>query len=104
MAIYRQEILEHLVSVRNRLNPDLVIGPSVNDVHQDHQVISMEMIRAFKNSSSIISYELPWNNTKFVTNFFVELGERHLSKKVSVLGNYTSQIKLNRSYFTSDFV
>lgn len=104
LSTYRQEILEHLVKVRSEINPDLVIGPSINDVHQDHQVISMEMIRAFKNSSSIICYELPWNNTKFVTNLFVELEEAHLSKKINVLKNYISQIKLNRPYFTSDFV
>jgi LmbE family N-acetylglucosaminyl deacetylase len=60
---HRQDILEELMKIRKEFNPQLVIGPSLNDFHQDHQVVAWEMIRAFKTVSSIISYELPWNHT-----------------------------------------
>ena len=40
---------------------DLVVLPNSTDVHQDHQVINREGIRAFKHSS-ILGYELVWNN------------------------------------------
>lgn len=101
---HRQEILEELVRIRKDLTPDLVIGPSLNDYHQDHQVIAWEMTRAFKNNSSIICYELPWNHAKFNTQMFVKLEETHIRKKVELLKNYKSQQTLNRSYFSEDFI
>ena len=45
---YLQEILEELVRTKNMFRPDLVIGPSLNDLHQDHQVFALEVTRAFK--------------------------------------------------------
>ena len=101
---YRQEILEELVRIRKDFAPDLIIGPSLNDYHQDHQVVAWEMIRAFKNTSSIICYELPWNHVMFNTQLFVKLEERHVKKKVELLSNYKSQLILNRPYFSKDFI
>ena len=39
---FRQEILEDLVVIRNRLKPDLILMPSPNDLHQDHNTLSQE--------------------------------------------------------------
>lgn len=100
----RQEILEELVSIRKSFNPDLVIGPSLNDYHQDHQVIANEMVRAYKTSSSIICYELPWNHVTFDTNFFVELAEKDIETKQKMLKHYKSQFIVERHYFQSDFI
>lgn len=76
---HRQEILEELVKIREAFSPDLAIGPSLNDYHQDHQVVSNEMIRAFRNTSAIICYELPWNHVRF----FVKLEKATLRKRLS---------------------
>lgn len=101
---HRQEVLEELVRTRKEYSPDLVIGPSLNDYHQDHQVVAWEMVRAFKNSASIISYELPWNHVRFNTQLFVRLEERHIDRKIALLSHYQSQISLNRPYFSEDFI
>lgn len=101
---YRQEILEEMVEIRNRFKPDLVIGPSLNDYHQDHQVVANEMVRAFKTASSIISYELPWNHVKFDTQLFVRLDRKHIEKKWKALQNYRSQMVKGKDYFSKDFV
>lgn len=101
---HRQEILEILVELKKSFKPDLVIGPSLNDFHQDHSVIANEMIRAFKTSASIICYELPWNHIKFDTQFFMSLTPEHISKKISLLETYKSQYKIDRHYFSEDFV
>jgi N-acetylglucosamine malate deacetylase 1 len=100
----RQDILETLVRVRNDFLPDLVIGPSLNDFHQDHQIVANEMVRAFKSQSSILSYELPWNNIKFENNYFVRVQERHIQSKLRMLDQYKSQILKNRNYFNPDFI
>ena len=98
----RQEILDELVNIREDFNPQLVIGPSINDYHQDHQIVANEMIRAFKTTSSIISYELPWNHVTFNTQLFIKLSEQNMSKKVTVLKNYVSQVMQNKAYFSND--
>jgi len=100
----RQDILEILVKTRDSFKPDVVIGPSLNDFHQDHQVVANEMIRAFKTSASIISYELPWNHVDFKTQLFSKIDKVHLDKKVQMLGFYKTQLVAKRLYFNEDFI
>lgn len=100
----RQEILEELIRIRGDFRPDLVIGPSLNDFHQDHTVVANEMIRAFKSSSCIICYELPWNHVKFETQFFMRLREEDIEKKIEILKCYKSQVSKSRHYFRDDFI
>jgi LmbE family N-acetylglucosaminyl deacetylase len=87
---YRQEILEDLVRMRSEIQPDLVLLPSSDDIHQDHRVISKEGLRAFKHTS-VLGYEMPWNNLTFTASAFVHLEERHVDKKVEALRRYRSQ-------------
>ncbi len=100
----RQEILEMLIKVRNSFKPDLVIGPSLNDFHQDHQIVANEMVRAFKSTSSIISYELPWNHITFNTQLFYKVSPEELAQKIEMLQSYNSQVIKNRPYFSEDFI
>lgn len=101
---HRQEILEELVGIREAFSPDLTIGPSLNDYHQDHQVVANEMIRAFKNTSAIMCYELPWNHVTFSAEVFVKLEKNHIKKKVDLLKNYKSQIMVRKPYFSEEFI
>ncbi|VVB72564.1 Diacetylchitobiose deacetylase [uncultured archaeon] len=100
----RQEILEDLVKIRQSFRPDLVIMPSLNDRHQDHQVVSNEAVRAFKMQSSIIGYELPWNHITFDTSMFVRLDKSHIETKFNLLSHYRSQFQVGRGYFSSEYV
>jgi LmbE family N-acetylglucosaminyl deacetylase len=97
----RQEILEELVKLRSRIEPDLVFIPSPNDLHQDHQTVAEEGVRAFKRVS-IVGYELPWNTITFHTRMFVKLTEEHIRKKISALKAYGSQ--QHKPYATEDFL
>ena len=98
---FRQEILEEIVKLQRTLNPDLVFLPSMNDLHQDHQIIANEGIRAFKKTS-VFAYEMPWNNISFSTQAFIHLEEKHLQKKMEALSMYKSQ--LHRPYASEAFV
>ena len=100
----RQEVLENLVNIRKSFIPDIVIGPSLNDFHQDHGVVAQEMIRAFKTSCSILCYELPWNHVEFKTQFFVKLNETQIESKLNMLECYKTQLVAKRNYFTKDFI
>jgi len=100
----RQEILEKIVQVRNSFQPTLVIGPSLNDLHQDHIIVANEMVRAFKSSATIISYELPWNHLTFNTQLLIRLKREHLVKKYQVLSKYKSQFLKHRNYFSEEYI
>lgn len=97
----RQEILEDLVKFQRQLKPDLVLLPSLNDIHQDHMTIAGEGLRAFKKIS-ILGYELPWNNLTFQTTSFMFLEEHHIQRKVDALHCYESQHF--RSYASKEFI
>lgn len=98
---FRQDILEQLMKIKNQINPDLVFVPSPTDIHQDHQVISEEGLRAFKNTS-ILGYELPWNNVSFNTRCFIKLSDKHIAKKTEALKAYKSQ--MHRTYLNETFI
>lgn len=98
----RQDILENMIDIKKDIDPDLVIAPSSFDTHQDHQVIYLETLRAFKKSSSIWGMEQPWNNLNFRTDVFVELKEEHVRKKLEALKKYTSQ--KGRDYFQKEYL
>lgn len=87
---YRQEILEELVGLRRQLEPDLVLMPALSDVHQDHQTIAQEAVRAFR-MTSLWGYEMPWNNLGFSADCAVHLEERHVRQKAEALKCYKSQ-------------
>jgi len=104
LSDHRQEVLEELVKFRKSFKPDLVIGPSLNDFHQDHTVVANEMIRAYKSSSNIICYELPWNHIQFNTQLFIELSDEFIRTKIKMMNVYKSQFYLKRTYFNRDFI
>lgn len=97
----RQEILESLVKLKKEIKPDLVLMPSLNDIHQDHTTVAYEGLRAFKDTS-IFAYELLWNNITFETRCFVKLNEENINFKVAALQEYNSQGF--RDYMSKDFI
>lgn len=97
----RQEVLQSMVDIKKELSPDLVLLPSLNDLHQDHSVVAQEGLRAFKHTS-ILAYEIAWNNTSFETSGFVALDEMHIQAKIDALKCYRSQS--GRPYLDPDFL
>ena len=97
----RQDILELLVTLWEELRPDAVFQPSHHDVHQDHQTIAQEGLRAFKRTT-LLGYEIPWNNFDFAYGAYIGLEQRHLEKKVAALGKYASQ--QHRRYANPEYV
>jgi LmbE family N-acetylglucosaminyl deacetylase len=97
----RQEILEELISLRKKVPFDLVLMPSLKDIHQDHTTIAQEGLRAFKNIT-ILGYELIWNNLSFDTTSFVKLENKHIQTKCNALKEYKSQE--GRDYMSEEFI
>ncbi len=97
----RQEILEELVRMKREIDPATVFLPSAQDLHQDHQTIHLEGLRAFK-TVTVLGYELPWNNLSFDYRHFCILTRAHVQTKVAALRCYQSQ--QHRPYTQEEFI
>lgn len=94
--------------IRDEICPNLVIGPSPRDTHQDHKAAGEEMFRIFRPLSSsenleppicaVLSYELIRQNIFFSPNFYIQLDQRHIDKKIETQMEFKSQIG-KRIYF-----
>ena len=98
---HRQDILEVLVALWEDWQPDAVFQPSLHDIHQDHQVIAAEGLRAFKRTT-ILGYEIPWNNFDFAYQAYVSLTAAHIDRKVAALEKYASQA--HRRYSDPEYI
>jgi len=97
----RQEILEVLIELWEEWQPEVVFQPSVHDIHQDHQVIAAEGLRAFKRTT-ILGYEIPWNNFDFSYQWYFALDREHVERKAAALAKYASQ--RHRRYSDPEYI
>lgn len=98
---FRQEILDKMIELGNKYKPDMVFLPSINDTHQDHNTIAHEGFRAFKRTT-MLGYEVPWNNLDFRTSCFIQLSKDYLDRKIAALEKYESQ--KGRVYANAEFI
>lgn len=97
----RQNICQQLYDFQQREKFDTVFTHDINDNHRDHSVIGEETMRAFK-SCRILTYCSPFNSLNLTENFFVQLDERHIEKKLECLSKYDSQAY--RAYMKPEYV
>jgi LmbE family N-acetylglucosaminyl deacetylase len=98
---HRQQILELLIDLWAEWPPDAVLQPSLGDIHQDHQVVAAEGLRAFKRTT-VLGYEIPWNTLNFNYQAYIALERRHVERKIAALARYESQ--QHRNYANPDYI
>jgi len=102
---FRQQILDTLITIREKLNPDIVFTPSTQDIHQDHRVLCEETMRAFSKSCSIYGYDFPWNVIfESKLNLFYELDDALLDKKIEAMKFFRSQISKKNNCLTDEYI
>jgi len=101
---HRQKILDYMIKTKNEFKPDLVVGTSLNDIHQDHKTVAEEMTRAFRECASIISYDMPYSTMNFNGNMYIKLEEKHIKNKHIMMNNYKSQVEKFPGYFDKECV
>ena len=101
LSYIRQEILEELILLKKKINPNIIFMPTINDIHQDHYTVAQEGLRAFKDRT-ILGYELIWNNISFNTTSFITLEKKHIQAKADALKEYKSQN--SRAYMSQEFI
>ena len=95
----RQEILEYLVQKNRAFKPDIVFVHSKADVHQDHNTITEEALRAFRGTT-VLGFDVIRSSYGFFPSFLVEVTEAEVERKIAALAKYSTY--KDRYYFNAD--
>jgi len=85
----RQQILEYLYELHQQARPDVVFTHSAADMHQDHNVVTQEALRAFRGTT-VLGFDVVRSSHGFFPHFLVEVGEAEVEKKVRALAEYST--------------
>jgi len=95
----RQEILEYFLNLRRDFKPDLIFVHSKQDVHQDHNTMTDEALRAFRGIT-VLGFDVVRSSYGFFPHFLVEVTEEDVNKKIEALSCYETY--RDRYYFNSE--
>jgi N-acetylglucosamine malate deacetylase 1 len=95
----RQEILEYFLKLRLDFAPDLVFVHSRQDIHQDHNVMTDESLRAFRGIS-VLGFDVVRSSYGFFPHFLVEVTEEDVAKKIEALSKYETY--RDKYYFNAE--
>jgi len=89
---YRQQILDEIIDVAKHMGAfDLVLCPSMGDLHQDHYTVAMETFRWFKDKSTVWAYDNIRNHRVKANQVYVELKMEDVLAKFDAVKCYRSQ-------------
>jgi LmbE family N-acetylglucosaminyl deacetylase len=83
----RQEILEYLLKLREDFRPEVIFVHSKQDMHQDHQTMTEEALRAYRGIS-VLGFDVVRSSYGFFPHFLVEVNEEDVEAKVRALAEY----------------
>ena len=83
----RQEVLEYLLKLRHEFNPEIVFCHSQNDIHQDHNVVTQEALRAYRGLT-VLGFDVVRSSYNFFPHFLVEVTNEDVEAKIEALAQY----------------
>lgn len=83
----RQDILEAMIGILRKDDPDIVFVHSKSDVHQDHGVLTQEALRAFRGRT-VLGFDVIRSSYGFFPEFLVGVDEEDVEKKLAALAQY----------------
>ncbi|MCD4672733.1 MAG: PIG-L family deacetylase [Anaerolineaceae bacterium] len=95
----RQQILEYLFRLNKDFQPDIVFVHSRNDIHQDHNTVTEEALRAFRGTT-ILGFDVIRSSYGFFPHFLVSVTEQDVERKIQALAQYKTYA--NKYYFEAD--
>lgn len=84
---FRQEILEYMLELRNDFNPDIVFVHTRSDIHQDHNVVTEEGLRAYRGRT-VLGFDVVRSSYGFFPHFLVGVTEEDVNAKLTALSQY----------------
>ena len=95
----RQDILEYLLKLRKDFKPDLIFVHTKHDIHQDHNVMTEEALRAYRGIT-VLGFDVVRSSYGFFPHFIVEMSEEDVNKKIEALSQYETY--RDRYYFNAE--
>jgi LmbE family N-acetylglucosaminyl deacetylase len=95
----RQEILEYFLKLRKSFQPDIIFVHSGQDIHQDHNTVTDEALRAYRGIT-VLGFDVVRSSYDFFPHFLVEVTEEDVNKKVEALAQYETY--RDRYYFNAE--
>jgi len=83
----RQEVLEYLLKLRREYKPEIVFCHSQNDIHQDHNVVTQEALRAYRGLT-LLGFDVVRSSYNFFPHFLVEVTAEDVGAKIEALSQY----------------
>jgi len=83
----RQDILEYLFKLNREYRPDIVFVHTKSDIHQDHNTVTEEALRAFRGTT-VLGFDALRSSYGFFPHFLVEVTENDVNRKVEALSQY----------------
>ena len=83
----RQEILEFFLKLRKDFKPDMIFVHSKQDIHQDHNAMTDEALRAFRGIT-VLGFDVVRSSYGFFPHFLVEVSEEDVTAKLNALAQY----------------
>lgn len=83
----RQDILEYLIKLNRTLNPDIVFVHTRSDLHQDHNTVTEESLRAFRGIT-VLGYDVIRSSYGFFPNLLTSVSESDVKQKIDALAQY----------------
>lgn len=99
---YIQKVRDLLYGLKQSFKPDVIFCPSLNDLHQDHRAVAGACRTIFRDSATVLSYEIVRSTVYFMPNLYVSLSQADMIYKLKLLKNYKTQAR--RSYFKPELV
>ena len=98
---FRQEILEKMLALRRKVQPEIVFVHTAQDIHQDHQTVTQEATRAFRGTT-VLGFDVLRSSYGFFPNFLAEVSEQSVERKIAALNKYSTYA--NRYYFSPEII
>lgn len=95
----RQEILEYFLKLRKDFDPDIIFVHSKQDIHQDHNTMTEEALRAFRGIT-VLGFDVVRSSYGFFPHFLVEVNEEDVNAKINALSQYETY--RDKYYFDRD--
>jgi LmbE family N-acetylglucosaminyl deacetylase len=97
----RQDILEYMLKLRRDYQPEIIFVHSKQDVHQDHNVITDEALRAYRGIT-VLGYDVIRSSYGFFPHFLAEVNEEDVNKKIEALSQYKTYA--DKYYFSPELL
>ncbi len=101
MPEHRQEILEYFLKLRKEIQPDIIFTHTEKDIHQDHNAMTREALRAYRGIT-VLGFDVVRSSHGFFPSFFVEVTEEDVNKKLEALMQYKTY--QDKYYFESELL